>query len=169
MCVSGELIGTHMRASERAYRQSPTSAPILPSRWSKSPLSNFSHPVGGRRKCQCSTVRTLWLVLKWCNEQPYSFCRSAKWVITNRAQYVWSSSGPITTVVIALSGWGFSLCIMQSVTLVIALVVYLYWTAACVRFYSVVRFIEIRSFLCVWKRSLISLCVLVWKRTRRSV
>ena len=44
-----------------------------------------------------------WLVVKWCNEQSYSFRRSPKWVKADQAQYVYSSSSPITIVVMTLS------------------------------------------------------------------
>ena len=42
------------------------------------------------------------LVVKWCNEQSCSFHQSPKWVQTDRAQHVWSSSSPITIVVMTL-------------------------------------------------------------------
>ena len=42
------------------------------------------------------------LVVKWCNEQLYSFRQIPKWVNADRAQYVPSSSGPITIVVMTL-------------------------------------------------------------------
>ena len=49
--------------------------------------------------------RTNQLVIKWCNEQSYSFRQSSKWVNADRAQYVQSSSSPITIVAITSFQW----------------------------------------------------------------
>ena len=45
----------------------------------------------------------LWKHFLALNVQSYSFRQSRKWVKVDRAQYVWSSSGPITIVVMTLT------------------------------------------------------------------
>ena len=45
------------------------------------------------------------LAVKWCSEQSYSFHQKPKWVNADRAQYVWSSSGPFTIVMMTLLIW----------------------------------------------------------------
>ena len=58
-------------------------------------LSNFSRSLGNWRQFNRAHFTIPLLVVKWCSEkQSYNH----KWVNTDRAQYVRSSSGPITIV-----------------------------------------------------------------------
>ena len=58
--------------------------------------------------------RISWLVVKWCNEQSYLFRQSHKWAKADRAQYVWSSCGPITIVLMTLLVWLDTRCPLAS-------------------------------------------------------
>ena len=73
----------------------------------KVPLSNFRQTVKGGRLDVDESVngthfRIQRSVVKWCNELSYIFRQSPKWVKADRAQYVWTSSVPITIVVMTL-------------------------------------------------------------------
>ena len=73
-------------------------------RGSKSSAFEFQQTVvGGCRRCNRTRFRMHWLVVKWCNEQSYSYRRSHKLMKADRAQFVWSSSGPITLVVMTIA------------------------------------------------------------------
>ena len=78
--------------------------PILRPLWPqtkgwKVPRSDFSQPVGDPRKFQQGTFEN---TLAGCKVMPCTFHHNPKWVNADRAQYVRSSSSPITIVVMTL-------------------------------------------------------------------
>ena len=93
---------THMRAIELAHRRTPTAHPSQ-CRRKVPPFKFWPTSLEVVENVSRTHFRLHWLVVKWCSEQSYSFRQSSKWVKADRAQYVWSSSGPITLVVMTLS------------------------------------------------------------------
>ena len=68
----------------------------------KSPFQISANGIEVNENVNRAHLRIPWLVVKWCNEQLYSFRQRPKWVNTDRAQYVRSLSSLIIIVVMTV-------------------------------------------------------------------